>query len=69
MPAATVDQPVAGYGVTEVELRHRKALLSKALSFDDPLRYATHRDAEGEVALRQAHLEGRAILNDVVRIA
>ena len=45
---------MAGYDTTAVGLRHRKTLLHKALSFEDPLRYTTHTDAEGEAAWREA---------------
>jgi bifunctional non-homologous end joining protein LigD len=49
---------VAGYDATAVELRHRKSLLAGSLSFDDPLRYTTHRDTEGEAAWREACARG-----------
>jgi bifunctional non-homologous end joining protein LigD len=39
---------VAGYDVTELELRDRKRVLRALLSIHDPLRFATHRNAEGE---------------------
>jgi bifunctional non-homologous end joining protein LigD len=53
------DMPyVAGYDTTAVGLRHRKSLLHQALSFDDPLRYTTHRDTEGEAAWREACARG-----------
>ena len=37
-----------GYDLTGVELRHRKALLKKALNFDDPIRFTEHRNRDGE---------------------
>ena len=49
---------VAGYDTTAVGLRHRKALLAEALAFADPLRYTTHRDAEGEIAYQEACASG-----------
>jgi DNA ligase D-like protein (predicted ligase) len=53
------DMPyVAGYDTTAVGLRHRKALLRQALSFGDPVRFTTHRDAEGEAAYREACAKG-----------
>ena len=42
---------IAGYDTTALGLRYRKTLLHEALSFEDPLRYTTHRDTEGEAAL------------------
>lgn len=36
-----------GYDVTDLPLRNRKALLRKALDFDDPIRFSPHRNAEG----------------------
>jgi DNA ligase D-like protein (predicted ligase) len=47
-----------GYDLTRVGLRHRKGVLRKALSFDEPLRFATHRNAEGEEYYRQACRKG-----------
>jgi bifunctional non-homologous end joining protein LigD len=49
---------LAGYDTTEVELRHRKTLLRQALSYDDPLRFTTHRETEGEAAYREACARG-----------
>ena len=49
---------LAGYDATAVGLRHRKLLLAGALSFDDPVRYTAHRDAEGEAAWREACAKG-----------
>lgn len=39
---------LAGHDTTKLELRDRKALLRKALSFKDPLRFTLHRKACGE---------------------
>jgi bifunctional non-homologous end joining protein LigD len=49
---------VAGYDATAVSLRHRKVILAGALSFDDPLRYTTHRDTEGVAAWQEACAKG-----------
>lgn len=43
-----------GYDVTGVELRHRKALLRHALEYEDPIRFTTHRNEEGEAFLKEA---------------
>jgi bifunctional non-homologous end joining protein LigD len=45
---------VQGLDVTAVELRHRKAILRKLLSYRDPLRFTTHRNRDGEAFWRQA---------------
>jgi len=49
---------LAGYDTTAVGLRHRKAALERALSFEDPLRFTTHRDTEGEAAFQEACARG-----------
>ena len=49
---------LAGYDTTAVALRHRKLVLERALIFDDPLRFTTHRDAEGEAAYHEACARG-----------
>src|SRR5437899_6774563 len=49
---------LSGYDPSPVCLRHRKTLLHGALSFEDPLRYTTHRDTEGETAWREACAKG-----------
>src|SRR5260370_18696691 len=49
---------LAGYDTTAVGLRHRKAALERALSFEDPLRFTTHRDTEGEAAFQAACARG-----------
>jgi len=43
-----------GYNTTRVGLRHRKSLLKRALSFDDPLRFVVHRNEEGEAFFEEA---------------
>jgi ATP-dependent DNA ligase len=43
-----------GCDTTGLTLRERKTLLRRLLSFDDPLRYTDHRDAEGEKYWQQA---------------
>ncbi|HEY3210950.1 MAG TPA: non-homologous end-joining DNA ligase [Actinomycetota bacterium] len=45
---------VQGLDVTAVELRYRKAILRKLLSYRDPLRFTTHRNRDGEAFWRQA---------------
>lgn len=47
-----------GHDTTQVPLRHRKALLKRALRFKDPLRYTAHRNAEGEAYHREACRKG-----------
>lgn len=47
-----------GYDTTEVGLRHRKSLLKRALSFDDPLRFVIHRNEEGEAFFEEACRKG-----------
>jgi bifunctional non-homologous end joining protein LigD len=49
---------VNGYGLTEVGLRDRKAVLNGLLRFDDPLRYTAHRNTEGEAYWRAACEKG-----------
>lgn len=43
-----------GYDTTQVGLRHRKSLLKRALSFDDPLRFVIHRNEDGEAFFEEA---------------
>jgi DNA ligase D-like protein (predicted ligase) len=45
---------LSGFDVTDVPLRHRKALLKRALSYDDPIRYTQHRNQQGEAYLQEA---------------
>jgi bifunctional non-homologous end joining protein LigD len=45
---------VGGLDVTAVELRHRKAILRRLLTYGDPLRYTAHRIREGEAFWRQS---------------
>jgi bifunctional non-homologous end joining protein LigD len=47
-----------GYDTTGLTLRERKTLLRRLLSFGDPLRYARHRNAEGETYWRLACQRG-----------
>jgi bifunctional non-homologous end joining protein LigD len=47
-----------GRELTGLPLRERKALLRRALAFADPLRYLTHRNAEGERFYREACSKG-----------
>lgn len=44
----------AGCDVTQVALRDRKALLKRLLAFGGRLRYASHRNRDGEAAWREA---------------
>jgi bifunctional non-homologous end joining protein LigD len=43
-----------GYDTTHLPLRHRKALLRKALKFHGPLRFTAHRAEKGEKFYREA---------------
>ena len=45
---------LAGQDVTRLPLRTRKSLLRRALSFDQPLRFTTHRNTGGPERLQQA---------------
>jgi bifunctional non-homologous end joining protein LigD len=50
-----------GYDVSRLALRHRKALLRKGLSFNDPLRLTPYRNQQGEEVFAEActkHWEG-----------
>ncbi|MGZ3329848.1 MAG: non-homologous end-joining DNA ligase, partial [Xanthobacteraceae bacterium] len=47
-----------GYDTTQLELRIRKSLLRRSLSFRGPLRYLRHRNAEGEAYYREACRRG-----------
>lgn len=49
---------VNGRDTQNVPLRHRKALLKRALQYDDPLRYEIHRNTEGEAFLKEACQKG-----------
>jgi len=40
--------------VTGVELRHRKGLLRRAIEFEDPIRFTTHRNEHGEELFGEA---------------
>jgi bifunctional non-homologous end joining protein LigD len=46
------------YDVRQLELRHRKALLRRAFSFSDPIRFTTHRNREGVAYYREACRRG-----------
>jgi bifunctional non-homologous end joining protein LigD len=48
----------AGEDVTGEPLRERKARLRKALSFEDPIRFTTHRNGDGEAFYREACRKG-----------
>ncbi len=47
-----------GYDLREVPLVHRKGLLKKAFEFRDPLRYAQHRERDGEAYYAEACRKG-----------
>lgn len=47
-----------GYDLTELSVLDRKAVLAGVLSFSDPLRYAEHRETDGEAYHREACAEG-----------
>ncbi|MGZ4338401.1 MAG: non-homologous end-joining DNA ligase [Gaiellaceae bacterium] len=47
-----------GWDTTELELRHRKSLLRRALTSRDPLRYLPHRNAAGEAYYLEACRRG-----------
>jgi bifunctional non-homologous end joining protein LigD len=49
---------VDGYDVTAVGLEHRKNLLRQALAFPSPVRFMTHRNAQGEAFYREACEQG-----------
>ena len=48
----------AGEDVTGEPLRERKARLRRALSFDDPIRFTTHRNGDGEAFYKEACRKG-----------
>jgi DNA ligase D-like protein (predicted ligase) len=48
----------AGEDVTEEPLRERKARLRRALAFDDPIRFTTHRNGDGEAFYKEACRKG-----------
>jgi bifunctional non-homologous end joining protein LigD len=48
----------AGEDVTKAPLRERKARLGKALAFEDPIRFTTHRNGDGEAFYREACRKG-----------
>jgi bifunctional non-homologous end joining protein LigD len=49
---------IDGYDTTALALRDRKALLRKALRYTDPLRFTSHRNAEGEAYFHFACAHG-----------
>jgi bifunctional non-homologous end joining protein LigD len=48
----------AGEDVTQEPQRERKARLRKALAFDDPIRFTTHRNGDGEAFYKEACRKG-----------
>jgi bifunctional non-homologous end joining protein LigD len=49
---------LAGYDLSGLSLRRRKALLREAITFEDPLRFTAHRNRDGEAFLREACEKG-----------
>ncbi|MGZ4171069.1 MAG: non-homologous end-joining DNA ligase [Solirubrobacteraceae bacterium] len=49
---------VDGHDIRALELRARKRLLRKALTFDDPLRWTAYRNGEGEAMFTEACRKG-----------
>jgi bifunctional non-homologous end joining protein LigD len=49
---------LAGYDLSELSLRRRKALLRQAITFQDPIRFTAHRNRDGEAFLRAACEKG-----------
>ncbi len=49
---------VDGYLTTGLELRHRKAILRRLLTFERPLRFTAHRNERGEAYWREACRKG-----------
>jgi bifunctional non-homologous end joining protein LigD len=47
-----------GHDTTALPLRSRKALLRRALSFKEPVRYVTHRNASGKTSFEEACARG-----------
>ncbi len=47
-----------GYDVANLSLRDRKSLLRQSISFHDPLRFANHRNEEGEKYFKEACQKG-----------
>jgi bifunctional non-homologous end joining protein LigD len=47
-----------GRDLTRLPLRERKRLLVELVGFDDPIRFSTHRDSDGEGYLREACASG-----------
>ena len=48
----------AGFELSALELRHRKSVLRLLLEFERPIRFTTHRNAEGEDYYREACRKG-----------
>lgn len=47
-----------GHDLTGLPLRDRKRVLADAVDFRDPLRFASHRDTDGEALFREACAQG-----------
>jgi bifunctional non-homologous end joining protein LigD len=50
---------LAGYDLSALSLRRRKALLRQAIAFRDPIRFTAHRNEHGEAFPRDACAKGR----------
>jgi bifunctional non-homologous end joining protein LigD len=49
---------LAGYDLSGLSVRRRKALLRRAIAFEDPIRFTAHRNEHGEAFLRDACAKG-----------
>ncbi len=49
---------VGDYDLTRLPLRVRKRILRRAFGFEDPLRFSTHRNTDGEESYKQACAKG-----------
>jgi bifunctional non-homologous end joining protein LigD len=47
-----------GYDISGLQQRTRKSILKQVIGFEDPLRYVTHRNEEGEAYFREACSRG-----------
>jgi len=47
-----------GYDLTQIPLRTRKKILKESLDYQDPLRYTTHRNEQGENYFQEAYKKG-----------
>jgi bifunctional non-homologous end joining protein LigD len=47
-----------GYDLTQIPQRSRKSILKSVVSYDDPLRFTSHRNQEGEAYFKEACRKG-----------